>query len=431
LVAGGGCECNTTHDGCVGSINNQTVAVRVLVFNCGSSSLKFQVVECDAAGGAPARAERRPRGSIEGIGATASCTFVNTDGHTLQEQRAIGTYTDAAHAALAYLRSDAAALRLNAVGHRVVHGADRFTAATRLDDAAVAAIEALSELAPLHNAAAVSVIRAARGANDVAGPQVTVPHVAVFDTAFHRTLPDYAAQYALPADWAGRHRIRRYGFHGIAHQSLVMRYAEIVRTPVAQARVITLQLGNGCSAAAIRNGQSVDTSMGFTPLEGLMMGTRSGDIDPSVVSYLMRREGVSADQVEEWLNHRAGLLGVSGRSNDMRELLAAMAEDPAARLAVEMFCYRISKYIGAYLTVLGGADALIFSGGIGAHCPLVRARVCDRLTWCGVHLDPQRNTDTVGNEARIAIADSVPVYVIPADEELLIARETVGVIGDS
>jgi acetate kinase len=407
------------------------LAVRILVFNCGSSSLKFQVITCDAAGGAPVREERRPRGSIEGIGGTATCTFVDTNGRTLQEQRVIGTHTDAAHAALAQLSSDAAALPLDAVGHRVVHGGDRFTAATRLDDTAVAAIEALSELAPLHNAAAVSVIRAARGAEGVAVPQVAVPQVAVFDTAFHRTLPDYAAHYALPADLARRHRIRRYGFHGIAHQSLAMRYAEIVRTPVAPTRLITLQLGNGCSAAAIRHGQSVDTSMGFTPLEGLMMGTRSGDIDPSVVSYLMRREGVSVDQVEDWLNHRSGLLGVSGRSNDMRELLAAMAEDPAARLAVEMFCYRISKYVGAYLTVLGGADALIFSGGIGEHCPLVRARVCERLTWCGVHVDPQRNTDTVGNEARISMADSMPVYVIPADEERLIARETVTLIVDN
>lgn len=393
--------------------------MRVLVFNCGSSSLKFQVVQCDSAGRAPAREERRPRGSIDGIGATATATRIDGSGGSHQETRVVRTHADAACDVLSQLAADPAAPRLDAVGHRVVHGGDRFTAATRIDDATVAAIEALSELAPLHNAAAVSAITAARTALGA------VPMVAVFDTAFHHTLPDYAASYALPTELARRHRIRRYGFHGIAHQQLATRYGELGITATTRAKLITVHLGNGCSMAAIRHGQSVDTSMGFTPLEGLMMGTRSGDIDPSVVRYLVRREGVSADQVEDWLNHRSGLLGVSGRSNDMRVLLAAMADDPAARLAVEMFCYRVSKYIGAYLTVLGGADALIFSGGIGEHCPLVRARVCERLTWCGVHLDAQRNADTVGCEARISIADSTPVYVIPADEELLIARETV------
>jgi acetate kinase len=393
-------------------------SIRVLVFNCGSSSLKFQTIECDPAGNAPARAQRLPRGSIEGVGGTATCTFVDATGRERRERRIVPTHAAAAHAVFSQLGS--AAPPPDAVAHRVVHGGDRFTATTRLDDAVLAEIDALSELAPLHNPAAVDVITAARASWGAA-----VPQVAVFDTAFHHGLPDYAAHYALPADLVQRHRLRRYGFHGIAHQYLTLRYAEIAGTPTEQTRLITLQLGNGCSASAIRHGQSVDTSMGFTPLEGLMMGTRSGDLDPSVVSYLMRREGVSADQVEDWLNHRSGLFGVSGRSNDMRVLLAAMADDPAARLAVEMFCYRVSKYIGAYLTVLGGADALIFSGGIGEHCPPIRARVCERLSWCGVHLDAQRNADTVGCEARISIADSIPVYVVPADEELLIARETV------
>ncbi len=325
---------------------------------------------------------------------------------------------------LSQLASDPAAPRLDAVGHRVVHGGDRFTAATRLDAATVAAIEALSELAPLHNAAAVSAITTARAALGA------VPMVAVFDTAFHHTLPDYAASYALPTELARRHHIRRYGFHGIAHQQLATRYEEFGITAAPGAKLITVHLGNGCSVAAIRHGQSVDTSMGFTPLEGLMMGTRCGDIDPSVVPYLMRREAVSADTVEDWLNHRSGLLGVSGRSNDMRVLLAAMADDPAARLAVEMFCYRVSKYIGAYLTVLGGADALIFSGGIGEHCPPVRTRVCERLSWCGIHLDAQRNA-VVGREALISTDGRTPVYVIPADEELLIARETLRCLGDA
>ncbi len=392
--------------------------MRVLVFNCGSSSLKFELIEFDIAGRTAARTERRPRGTIEGVGGAATFTFVDANSHALRRQLAIHSHVDAAQLALSELRAGGAAPAVDAVGHRVVHGGTQFTAPIRLDDATVAAIDALSELAPLHNPAAVSVIRAARGALGA------VPHVAVFDTAFHQSLPDHAAHYALPAAVAQRHRIRRYGFHGIAHHYLALRYTEIVAAPSASARLITLQLGNGCSAAAIRNGKSVDTSMGFTPLEGLMMGTRSGDVDPSVVSYLMRREGISADQAEDWLNHRSGLLGVSGRSNDMRDLLAAVDDDPAARLAVEMFCYRVSKCVGAYLTVLGGTDAIIFSGGIGAHSPPIRSRVCARLKWCGVQLDTQRNAETAGDEARISADDSTPVYIIPADEELLIARET-------
>jgi len=392
--------------------------VRVLVLNCGSSSLKFQIVDTASAGRSPAPKDGRPRGTIEGVGGTATCSVSDGNGHQRREQHAVPSHAEAARLGLSLL--DAEPLpRIEAVGHRVVHGGEDFTTATRLDDAAVAAIDALSELAPLHNPAAVSVIRWARTTLGAA-----VPQVAVFDTAFHSRLPDYAAHYALPAAVARRQRIRRYGFHGIAHQSLALRYAELVGAPMASLRLITLQLGNGCSAAAIRDGWSVDTSMGFTPLEGLMMGTRSGDVDPSVIAYLMRREAVSADEVEDWLNHRSGLLGVSGRSNDMRDLLAAMADDAAARLAVEMFCYRVSKCVGAYLAALGGTDAIIFGGGIGEHAPPIRARICERLRWCGVHLDASCNEQATGCEARISADGSVPVWVIPDDEELLIARET-------
>jgi acetate kinase len=391
----------------------------VLVLNCGSSTLKLQVVELDAEGRAAPRDERRPRGAIERIGSEAQCAFIDGGGRSLRHTLPIHTHEQAAQHAFAQLELREAG-RIDAVGHRVVQGADRFAAPALIDAGVLAEIEALSDLAPLHNPACASGIRAARA---VFGPQL--PMAAVFDTAFHRTLPDWAATYAIPADLAERHRIRRYGFHGIALSFVAARYAEVSGVPAEQAKLVILHLGNGCSAAAIRHGESVDTSMGFTPLEGLMMGTRAGDLDPALVGYLARREGVSVDVVEEWLNRRSGLLGVSGRSNDMRELTAAAETDGRARLAVEMFCYRASKYVGAYLAVLGGADALIFSGGIGEHSPPVRARICEPLRWCGLVLDPIRNAETVGTEGRIsAAACGLQAYVIPADEELLIARET-------
>lgn len=249
--------------------------------------------------------------------------------------------------------------------------------------------------------------------------------VAAFDTAFHQTLPDYASSYALPHELAARHGIRRYGFHGLAHRYVASRFAELTGTPSHQVKLITLHLGNGCSASAIRDGRSVDTSMGFTPLEGLVMGTRTGDIDPTVVNYLAQKEGVSAARVEAWLNECSGLLGVSGRSHDMRELLAAIDQDDRARLAIDLFCYRARKYVGAYLAALGGAMAVAFSGGIGEHSPSIRARICDGMQWCGLTVDPARNMALQGTEGRISPPDALMhAYVIPSDEELLIARDT-------
>jgi acetate kinase len=330
----------------------------------------------------------------------------------------------------------------------VVHGGDRFVSPTLIDDSVLQALEELSDLAPLHNPAALQVIRAAR---EVLGPDM--PMVAVFDTAFHSALPEHAATYALPLEMAQRHKIKRYGFHGIAHEYMLTRYAEITGTPIDSATIITLQLGNGCSAAAIRNGRSVDTSMGFTPLEGLVMGTRSGDLDPGIVAYLARKEQVDAEQVERWLNERSGLLGLSGLSSDMRDLLAfagirdrgagigppadplpaprSPIPDPneRAELAVEVFCYRVRKYIGAYLAALGGAQAIVFGGGIGEHAPEIRSRICSGIQWCGLRLDPALNARATGAEERISPGDSaIHVYVIPVDESALIARYTAAVV---
>jgi acetate kinase len=263
-----------------------------------------------------------------------------------------------------------------------------------------------------------------QGARAALGPGVLM--VAVFDSAFHRTLPPRAYTYALPHELAERHRVRRYGFHGLAHRSMSERYAAVAGVPLAQTRLITVQLGNGCSAAAVAGGQSVDTSMGFTPLEGLVMGTRAGDIDPSVVTYLARKENTTAEEVESWLNRRSGLLGVSGASRDMRELLEREGQgDARCALAVELFCYRVRKYVGAYLAVLGGADAVLFGGGIGEHAAAVRARICAGLEWCGLTLDPGRNAATVGAEGRIsADAARLHAYVLPVNEEAVIVRDT-------
>jgi len=311
-----------------------------------------------------------------------------------------------------------------AVGHRVVHGGDQFSSAVIIDDSVIAAMESLGELAPLHNPVSLSGIRASRA---IVGP--SIPMVAAFDTSFHQTIPEHASTYAIPRDLVSKHRIRRYGFHGLAHQYAALRYAEFTGTLIERVNIVMLHLGNGCSACAIRRGESVDTSMGFTPLEGLVMGTRSGDLDPALVGYIARKEGVSVSEVESWLNNHSGLLGVSGISSDMRELIAKLNENPRSRLAVEVFCYRARKYLGAYLAVLGGADAVIFSGGIGENSPLVREKICADMKWCGLELDREANAEVVGTDGRISFVGSrLKAYVLRTDEELIIAREAARLI---
>ncbi len=254
----------------------------------------------------------------------------------------------------------------------------------------------------------------------------------MFDTAFHQTLPERAYLYAIPYSYYRRHRVRRYGFHGTSHRYVAHRYRQITGRARDETRIITLHLGNGCSACAIADGDSVDTSMGFTPLEGLVMGSRSGDLDPAILDYLAGKEGLSLHELEGMLNKQSGLLGISGLTNDMRELLAEADEhdDRRAHLAIEIFCYRARKYIGAYLAALGGAEAIVFAGGIGENSAAIRGRICDGLAWMGVQLDAAANRNTVGGrEARISTDDArTHVWVIPTDEELLIARDTVRVI---
>jgi len=364
---------------------------------------------------------------IEHIGGQASIDCV-ADHTAYQDTMTIANHDEATRRICAWLTRAGflAPGSLDAVGHRVVHGGYRFTEPTCLDDNVIAAIDALRDLAPLHNEPALSAIRATKAVLDT-----SVPMVAVFDTAFHHTIPVYAAQYPIPRNLADRYHIRRYGFHGIAHRYMSERYASLTATPPEQLKLITIQLGSGCSATAIAAGRSVDTSMGFTPMEGLMMGTRAGDIDPALPGFLAHKEGVELAEVEAWLNTRSGLLGVSERSSDMRQLLEAEAQGEArAALAVDMFCYRVRKYIAAYLGVLNGAAAIVFGGGIGENAPAVRERICDQMSWCGLQLDPPRNAAARGTEAQIS-ADNAKLhaYVIPVDEAVIIARDTAACLG--
>jgi acetate kinase len=314
-----------------------------------------------------------------------------------------------------FLRRPAPSVKI--IAHRLVHGGSRLTASRLLDPEVEREIGRLIPLAPLHNPNALKWIEAAR---TVLG--AGVPQVAVFDTAFYANLPEVARTYAIPRELSLKHELRRYGFHGLAHEAMVRRWQQLRPETADRGRTISLQLGAGCSVTAVDRGTPVDTSMGFSPLEGLMMATRSGDIDPGLVTFLQRREGLTPEQTDRLLNERSGLLGVSGVSADMRELLES--GDPRARLAVDLYCYRARKYLGAYLAVLGGADAILFGGGVGENAPLVRAQILENMGWAGVALESAENLAAAGVERRISRADSpVEVWVIPVDEAAILARE--------
>lgn len=403
--------------------------MKILVLNCGSSSLKFQIIEK-----IPEDAYRKlSRGNIRCIGGEATFDFQISGGSPNSGKISARDHEDAVRFVFNWLSSGEHSFSgsemsydIDAVGHRVVHGGTRFTAPVLIDNGVIGEIESLNDLAPLHNPVCVKGIRATRS---ILGD--SVPMVAVFDTAFHHTIPEYASTYALPHEISIKHRIRRYGFHGTAHRFLAERYSEITSSPIGHSKVITLQLGNGCSVTATKNGKSVDTSMGFTPLEGLVMGTRSGDLDPAIIFYLARKERLDVTTIDTLLNKQSGLLGISGYSNDMSELLerAQISDEHRVRLAVDIFCYRVRKYIGSYLAALEGADAIVFSGGIGENSPLVREMICRGMEWSGLKLDTGRNAATVGADGRISSDDAtIHAYVISVDEELLIARDTVDVL---
>ncbi len=405
--------------------------MNVLVLNCGSSTVKFQLIATDLDLISQNADRRLARGIIERVGGEAIIT-VQVDA---REQQRATAYLRDIRAAVDYIirwaSSDAAGIEdihsvadIHAVGHRVVHGGERFTHSVPITDEVLRGIEDMIELAPLHNPANIRGIQATR---ELLGPGLA--QVAVFDTAFHQTLPEVAYLYALPYQFYRRYKIRRYGFHGTSHRYVAYRYRQIRGITREETNIITLHLGNGCSAAAIRKGDSIDTSMGMTPLEGLVMGTRAGDIDPAIIDFLSVKEGLTIHQIETMLNKQSGLIGISGLTNDMRELMEEAREnnDRRARLAIEIFCYRARKYIGAYLAAMNGADAIVFTGGIGENAPEVRQMIASGLEWCGLQLDEERNARcTEGCESIISTDDSrLAAYVIPTDEELLIARDTV------
>jgi len=407
--------------------------MNVLVLNSGSSSLKFQIIATDLDRIRDYKDDRILKGEVEGIGGESivKVRYRQEPGRTLTAPlRDMGAALDYLLRYIASDRSGIAEIKssadVHAVGHRVVHGGEMFKESSLIDDRVLKGIEDCIDLAPLHNPNNVKGIIAAR---ELFGKDV--PQVAVFDTSFHQSIPEQAYLYALPYHLYRRHRIRRYGFHGTSHRYVAFRYRVLRGLTRGQTNIITLHLGNGCSAAAIKAGQSVDTSMGMTPLEGLVMGTRSGDLDPAIVSVIARKEGMSPSEVDTLLNTQSGLLGVSGLTNDMRELQAELKEhdDRRVRLAVEIFCYRAKKYIGAFIAAMGGADAVVFTGGIGENSPDVRARICSGMEWAGLHLDEHKNQEMVGREGMISTQDSkLQAYAIPTDEELLIARDTVRVI---
>lgn len=311
-------------------------------------------------------------------------------------------------------------LAVEAAGHRIVHGGDRFVSPALIDDAVIRAIDAFSPLAPAHNPAAILGIQAARS---VLGERL--PMVAVFDTAFGRTIRDYAAAYAIPRSWSTQYGIKRFGFHGIAHSEMARRFASFGKPRTKTPRIVSLQLGHGCSAAAILGNRCVDNSMGFTPLEGLMMATRSGDLDPAIIGLICEKEKLTAGEVVRRLETQSGLLGLSGSSADMRQLLSREGKDMNARLAIAAFCYRIRKYIGAYAAALSGIDALLIGGGIGENAPVIRERICAGFEWAGLVFDTERNRIANAPETLIS-AESSPaqIWVIRGDEESAIARDS-------
>src|SRR5919198_1362497 len=335
--------------------------MNVLVLNCGSSTVKFQIIATDLDPIAQDTDERLARGQVERVGGEAIITFEAAGREPRRSTAPVRDTRAAVETVIRWATSEDSGIEsvesvgdIHAVGHRVVHGGERFTHSVPITEEVLRGIEDCIELAPLHNPANIRGIQAAR---EVFG--AGLPQVAVFDTAFHQTLPEHAYLYALPYQLYRRHRIRRYGFHGTSHRYVAYRYRQLRGIERDATNIITLHLGNGCSIAAIKGGNSIDTSMGFTPLEGLVMGTRSGDLDASIVDLIASKEGLSAREVETMLNKQSGLLGISGLTDDMRELLAEAHEhdDRRAHLAIEIFCYRAKKYIGAYLAAMGGADA--------------------------------------------------------------------------
>ncbi len=397
--------------------------MKVLVINCGSSSLKYQLID--------SRSEDvLAAGLCERIGIDGRMTHTPSSGNTVVKndplpdhgaaiQAVLSALTDKAHGVISSLGE------IGAVGHRLVHGGEKFAASVIINDEVIAEVEACNDLAPLHNPANLIGVRACRQI------MPDVPMVGVFDTAFHQTMPPKAYLYGIPHQYYQEHKVRRYGFHGTSHNYVAKRVHHLAELDPDNSRVIVCHLGNGASVTAVKNGKSVDTSMGLTPLEGLIMGTRSGDLDPGVIEYIAKKEHLTLEEVLKVLNKESGVLGLSGVSSDFRDLTEAMEQgNEQAAVAVEAFCYRVAKHIGAYTAALNGVDAIVFTAGIGENAAHIRSMICDYLGFLGITIDEEKNAAR-GKETEISTPDSkVSVFVIPTNEELAIARETAALLGE-
>ena len=396
--------------------------MKVLVINCGSSSLKYQLIDSQSE-------EVLAKGLCERIGIEGSSVTHQKAGegkkteavlmkdHTDAVKVVIEKLTDPAEGVIASLKE------IDAVGHRIVHGGEKFKGSVVIDDSVLEAIAECNDLAPLHNPANLI------GINSCKEIMPNVPMVAVFDTAFHQTMPEKAYMYGLPYEYYEKYKVRRYGFHGTSHSFVSKRVAEIVGKPYNATKTIVCHLGNGASVSAVLNGESVDTSMGLTPLEGLVMGTRSGDIDPAIMEFIAKKENLDIAGIMNVLNKKSGVEGVSGVSSDFRDLeAAAKAGNKRAELAIDVFAYRVAKYVGAYTAAMNGVDNIVFTAGIGENCALVRTKVCSYLGYLGITIDEEANGKR-GEEIVISTPDSkVKVLVVPTNEELAIARETVALV---
>jgi len=397
--------------------------MKVLVINAGSSSLKYQLIDMT-------NEEVLAKGNCERIGIGGHITHKASTGAVFETDIDFPTHTEAFETLKTVLTSGETKVidslsEIYAVGHRVVHGGEKFAASARIDDKMLEVVEGLSELAPLHNPANITAIKACQKA--LGGG---VPQVAVFDTAFHQTMPQKAYVYPLPYKYYEEDGIRRYGFHGTSHRYVSKKCAEYLGRPIEETKIVTCHLGNGSSIAAVDGGRSIDTSMGFTPLAGIIMGTRCGDIDPSIIAYLSEKYNLTASQVNDILNKESGYIGVSGVTSDDRDLRdAAAAGNKRAELAGAIQRYQIKKYIGAYAAAMGGLDAVVFTGGIGEHSPLMREEVCRNMEFLGIKIDNDKNFGASGEIVDLSTPDAtVKTLVIATDEELTIARDTVEVL---
>ncbi len=397
--------------------------MKVLVFNCGSSSIKYKLFEMQSN-------VVLAQGGIEKIGMEGSfLKLTMPDGQKIEVKHAVPEHQTGVELILNVLTSkDYGCIdslsAIDAVGHRVVHGGEKFNESVLVTEEVIQKVEECYDLAPLHNPSNLIGIRAVKKLIP------NIPQVAVFDTAFHQTMPPKAYVYGLPYSYYLKYGIRRYGFHGTSHRYVSRRACEILGVPFEHQRIITAHIGNGASITAIKNGRSIDTSMGMTPVDGLLMGTRAGEIDPGVLTFISDKEKLRASEISDLLNKQSGVLGVSGVSSDMRELEEAVqAGNERAILAKDMYNYRIKKYVGSYAAVLGGVDILVFTGGVGENQWSTRSEVCSNMEFMGIKLDESKNIGMKGKEMVISAPDSrVTVIVVPTEEELMIARDTVDIL---